>query len=198
MPDSVEARDVKRKPGPAPRPAAERFWPRVDMSGDCWLWTGPPDRDGYGKFTVTGSQRAFAHRFAYEQLVGPIPDGLQLDHLCRVPACVRPEHLEPVTCRENLLRGKTMAAARAAQTECHRGHPFDEKNTYVNKYGHRSCRLCNSEKSRRYYARRGRALRQAALVVLRADPPQPRHLTNSAGGHHNPREQAILGGDPSL
>jgi hypothetical protein len=79
-----------------------RFWARVDKSGDCWVWTGGR-RGRYGAFWVEGQQMG-AHRFAYELLVGPIPDGLTLDHLCCNPPCVNPGHLEPVTFRENGLR----------------------------------------------------------------------------------------------
>ena len=91
---------------------AERFWGKVDLDGPdgCWLWTASTDKDGYGQFGV-GSQidgtatMAKSHRWAHEHLVGPIPEGLQIDHLCRVRSCVNPGHLEPVTNRENLRRG---------------------------------------------------------------------------------------------
>ncbi len=89
----------------------ERFWAKVDRSGECWLWTGNVYRDGYGQFYVERRQ-VRAHRWAYESEVGPIPEGLVLDHLCRVRLCVRPSHLEPVTNRENLLRG--IAARKGA------------------------------------------------------------------------------------
>lgn len=87
----------------------ERFWAKVDRSGDCWRWTGALARGGYG-FAVVGSrddpQRyRNAHRFAYELSVGPIPEGLELDHLCRNRRCVNPAHLEPVTHSENMRRG---------------------------------------------------------------------------------------------
>src|SRR6266496_2265386 len=88
-----------------------RFWAKVDRSGGsraCWLWTGKTGRDGYGRIGLGGRGalvRVRAHRFAYELLIGPIPDGLQIDHLCRVRHCVNPAHLEPVTQRENILRG---------------------------------------------------------------------------------------------
>ncbi|MFI1562215.1 HNH endonuclease [Streptomyces sp. NPDC020490] len=83
-----------------------RFWARVDKTapGGCWVWTGSVESKGYGAPTINGAKRP-AHRVAYEDLVGPIPEGLHLDHLCRVRRCVNPEHLEPVTSRENALRG---------------------------------------------------------------------------------------------
>lgn len=108
--------------GPKRRDPAERFWEKIDLSGDCWIWTLAPNGraggygrgGGYGRFTVSYKPhvRVLAHRFAYEQLVGPIPEGMELDHLCRNTRCVRPEHLEPVTMRENRLR---MWAARKAE-----------------------------------------------------------------------------------
>jgi hypothetical protein len=81
-----------------------RFWEKVDKTDTCWLWTGSSDRLGYGRFSTWPSV-TLAHRFAYELLAGPIPDGLVIDHLCRTPSCVNPDHLEPVTQRENLRRG---------------------------------------------------------------------------------------------
>lgn len=100
----------------------DRFVAKVDnfdVDG-CWLWVGAIDKNtGYGRFHAGDGRRTVnAHRFAYETFVGPIPPGLDLDHLCRVRACVRPSHLEPVTRRENLLRGETLAAAHAANRDC--------------------------------------------------------------------------------
>jgi len=93
-------------------PLTDPFWTRVDMSGDdCWPWLGPLNETGYG--TVwRGGRKLKAHRVAYELAVGPVPDGLELDHLCRVRACVRPAHLEPVTHRVNLNRARSRSVAR--------------------------------------------------------------------------------------
>ena len=82
---------------------ARRFWPYVNCEGECWLWTGGKSLEGYGHFSVN-NRTVGAHRFAYEQFHGPIPAGLQLDHLCRNPSCVKPDHLEPVTPAENQRR----------------------------------------------------------------------------------------------
>lgn len=137
-----------------PRPSAEeRFWSFVEKNPDtgCWEWTGNKARGGYARFRSTGGPNVMAHRWSYEHYVGPIPEGLQIDHLCRVRNCVNPEHLEPVTCRENLLRGDTFQARNARKTHCKRGHPFDEANTYVMPTG-RECRACRGVRKREHAA----------------------------------------------
>lgn len=95
------------------RPEAERFWEKVDAAGVCWEWIGASHEAGYGRFNSAGRITP-AHRWAYEHLVGPIGDGLHLDHLCRNPPCVNPDHLEPVTPKENTMRGYG-AATRGAR-----------------------------------------------------------------------------------
>ncbi|TDD77726.1 HNH endonuclease [Actinomadura rubrisoli] len=96
------------------------------------------------------------HRFVYESLVGPIPEGLVLDHLCRVRACCNPAHLEPVTDRVNILRGASITAANARKTHCDHGHEFTSQNTYRHR-GRRLCRACNRDAVARYAAvRKGR------------------------------------------
>lgn len=107
----------------------------VSPSG-CWLWKKPTP-NGYGRVGLV-----WAHRLAYELLVGPIPTGLELDHLCRAPACVNPAHLEPVTHFENLRRGNGPAAINARKTHCIRGHGFTAENTYRPPSGDRRCRTC--------------------------------------------------------
>ena len=145
-----------KKPGRPPQPPQKRFWSKVDrQDAGCWPWTGSTDIHGYGVFKVQG-KLVRAHRFAYELLVGPIPDDLTLDHLCRNRACVNPADLEPVTRGENVLRGETIPAKNAAKTHCPRGHLYDAPNTYVDPAHKRVCRTCHRDKER---ARRG-------LVVL--------------------------------
>lgn len=96
-----------------PTPTTEkRFWAKVDV-GDCWEWTATRHPQGHGMFTPPQSNPVYAHRFAYELLVGPIPPGLTLDHLCRNRGCVNPDHLQPVTQRVNVLRGDAPAARTA-------------------------------------------------------------------------------------
>jgi hypothetical protein len=120
------------------------FWEQVDKSDGCWIWSGAFNGGGYGCFG-----RALAHRYAYELCMGPIPEGLDLDHLCRVRKCVNPAHLEPVTRAENVRRGLApsmggdASSARAAERRhCSHGHPWDAKNTYLWR-GTRRCRECN-------------------------------------------------------
>lgn len=120
---------------------------------ECWLWTGatagrPGARYGRiyaGERTEAGNPRgAQAHRVAYELFVGPIPKGLEIDHLCRTTLCVNPAHLEPVTYKENQRRGNSPMANQARQTHCKRGHALDETNTYV-WHNLRRCRRCNAD-----------------------------------------------------
>lgn len=118
----------------------------------CWDWTAYRDKDGYGSVKADGKMQ-LAHRHVYSVLVGPIPKGLTLDHLCRNRACVNPEHLEPVTQRVNTHRGNTAAARNAAKTHCVKGHPYDEANTYRNRKG-RFCRACGRDATRRYLQRK--------------------------------------------
>lgn len=131
----------------------ERILSRVgkDNLSGCWIWRGYLGSVGYGKFheTVCGEQITIgAHRASYEEFRGEIPNGYQIDHLCRNRACVNPEHLEAVSQRENVLRGIGRAAENHKKTQCVRGHDFDSKNTYIwlTKSGNtmRQCRKCNA------------------------------------------------------
>lgn len=124
--------------------------------GNCWLWTGALSKEGYGKFCIDRKNRG-AHVVAYEQVNGPVPDGLELDHLCRVRHCVRPSHLEAVTPQINQRRGNGFSGVNARKTHCPQGHPYAGENVFVSN-GKRICRICNRAKSMRsYYKRRGRA-----------------------------------------
>lgn len=119
-----------------------RFWGYVSKGTGCWEWRGKIDKStGYGRFKM-GGKSPTAHRLSYEWSVGPIPDGLVIDHLCRNRRCVNPAHLEPVTQQVNVLRGETIVAANAAKTECQNGHPLSGDNLAINVRGARVCRTC--------------------------------------------------------
>lgn len=122
---------------------------RVDPGG-CWLWTAAQDQKGYPLF-AWHRVLVKAHRFAYERMVGPIPKGLTLDHLCRVRNCVNPEHLEPVTNRVNVLRGRGVTAVNAIKTHCLRGHPLSGYNLYTPPGTNwRACRTCMVNQTREF------------------------------------------------
>lgn len=112
--------------------------------GGCWKWGAVVHtRTGYGRFWLDGRQ-ALAHRVAYELFVGPIPAGLQIDHLCMVRDCVNPDHLEPVTARTNTLRSNVARGEGSAVTHCPKGHPYAGDNLYLNpnRGNRRGCKAC--------------------------------------------------------
>ena len=127
-----------------------RFWEKVQATGFCWEWAAAKT-SGYG-VCWNGSKIYRAHRWAYEHLVGPIPAGMYVDHLCRNRSCVNPDHMELVTNAENIRRGQAgrlTGAKNRAKTECPQGHPYNADNTYVNPQGERSCRECARRRSSR-------------------------------------------------
>lgn len=133
----------------------------IDLNDDgCWLFTGSLNHQGYGVLSPDLRPR-IAHRFTYEVLVGSIPQGLTLDHLCRNRACVNPAHMEPVTMRENTLRGNGRSAVNARKTHCPRSHPLSGDNLYLSAEGERHCRQCRrdwgKERTARARARKARA-----------------------------------------
>lgn len=128
-------------------PWTERLWGRVVKTDTCWLWTGGATTKGYGTIVVEG-RKHYVHRFVYELMVGPIPDGLHIDHLCRVRNCVNPSHLEPVTNFENHRRTR--------QVLCRRGHVIE-----VRPNGRRRCMECGRINVREWRARAADTLREA-------------------------------------
>lgn len=147
---------------PYPQTPEERFWLRVEPTGFCWYWIGGKTKgsSGYGSF-YWGGKHTVAHRWAYEFLVGPIAEGLELDHLCRNHPCVNPDHLEPVTRAENVRRGRGPDVTRELRRQvtcCPQGHPYAGDNLYTDMKGARHCRLCRAEQARlRYHKQRGDA-----------------------------------------
>lgn len=132
------------------RTVLERFISKyipVTESG-CWLWIGSTNWRGYGEFSIAG-RLVGAHRAAHELLKGPIPEGLTIDHLCRVRCCVNPDHLEAVPHRINLLRASTFNARNAAITHCPQGHPYAGSNLILRKQrAGRACRECKNANQR--------------------------------------------------
>jgi hypothetical protein len=152
------------------RDPAVRFWSRVDVGHPlgCWWWTGKVAGNGYGKFplgrrVLDGDRREeYAHRFAYESLIGLIPPGMQLDHLCRNRICINPDHLEVVTPRENTRRG-----GPARKSVCVRGHELVGHNIYFSpSTGRRSCRTCRNTVLHRRYP-------ESQILELRDQLTQP-------------------------
>jgi HNH endonuclease len=141
------------RPQPTPR-QIKNFWAKVEITETCWVWTASRYPTGYGHLKFFG-KNAYSHRIAYQMLVGPIPEGLTLDHLCRNRICCNPDHLEAVSQRVNALRGQTVAAANAAKTHCPQGHEFLPTNTYVppKKPHARDCLECRRAAARRYRAK---------------------------------------------
>ena len=148
------------------------LWSKVDKTETCWLWTAAKNAYGYGIVRIAKKNR-YAHRHIYELLVGPIAVGLDLDHLCRVRNCVNPAHLEPVSRRENLLRGETISKRNADVTHCPQGHEYTPENTYVRRRKNRSgeirfCRACAIDKASHF--RRVRKQREHGRVLVPATP----------------------------
>jgi hypothetical protein len=126
---------------------------RVRRENDCLVWTAPLDKDGYGSFYLRRRNRR-AHRVAWYDMHGEIPDGMVINHICRNRACVNTQHLQVVTIRENVLKDSTtISAINARKTHCRKGHPFDR--VYKSSKGgkQRSCSICDAAKHRRLQAK---------------------------------------------
>jgi hypothetical protein len=163
----------------------------VDENG-CWLWRLYVRPNGYGQVAIGKPGIAYVHRAAHEAWKGPIPDGLQIDHLCRVRSCCNPEHLEAVTGRVNVLRGTGFSAQHAVATACPAGHPYDDANTYLRpgRYG-RDCRSCRQEVE---VADRRRRMAELKGIPVGVRPMPSIRLTSCPDGH--PRSGVNLYIDP--
>lgn len=152
--NTLDNRRVNLKEGSASRPALGRFSEKtIQRANGCIEWTGANNGAGYGQFFIDWQSgrnlSVLAHRWAYEYHIGPIPDGLSLDHLCRNTMCVNPAHLEPVTHQENTLRGVGVSAVHARKTSCINGHPFSGENLILRTNGKwRECRQCRRDRDR--------------------------------------------------
>lgn len=135
--------------------SVSRFWAKVQKTDHCWLWVAGTSK-GYGMFYCDGKVQV-AHLWIWEQVNGPVPEGLELDHAsskgCTSRNCVRLDHLEPVTHKENMLRGKGFASMNAQKTHCPKGHSYTGNNLYVNLNGWRSCKICKRADVRRFRIR---------------------------------------------
>jgi hypothetical protein len=153
------------KTGPKPIPILERMEKFImrDPNSGCWLWTGAILPIGYGRVgsDKTAGRSISAHRVMYEQMVGPIPNGHEIDHKCRVRACVNPAHMEPVTHAENMRRGNLH---RQIRTVCAKGHSLEGSGAYPSKSKRRLCRQCNLE-----YQMEWRAKRRKERAEIRAN-----------------------------
>jgi len=126
--------------------AGERFRAKYEVRANgCWEWIGALQTNGYGSFGVGAGKSMLAHRWSYEHHVGPIPDGLTIDHLCRNRRCVNPKHIEPVTIAENTRRGESPFAKNARATHCKRGHELTADNLRTRKDGRRQCKACQKQ-----------------------------------------------------
>ena len=136
----------------------ERFREKITMDPEsgCWRWRALTG-NGYGLFFFEGKYRR-AHRFSYEAFYGPIPEGMDIDHVCRVRNCVNPTHLRPVTERDNVLIGETVVAKNLAKTHCVHGHPLEGPEALLLEYmrPYRVCRICARANGRKFWAKKAK------------------------------------------
>ena len=148
----------------------------IDLGAPCWLWQGGGNGNGYGRTGhMSDGKQWYAHRYMWTTMRGPIPEGMTIDHLCRVTACVNPQHLEVVTMRENILRGNSACAVNARKTHCPRGHEFTPENIAWDR-GRRGCRICKRLKDAR---RPSRAVSQSSVTEHERETRQEICLDNA-------------------
>lgn len=144
----------------------------------CWITDVAPNSSGYSYKRVNGTKLPY-HRYLYQLFMGPVPSALQLDHLCRNRWCVNPDHLEPVTRRENILRGISFSAINARKKECPHGHSYEEESVNVQLYKQRICRTCKAEANVRY--RRSREGSSVNHYQAKTTSDAPRVLRDGFG-----------------
>ena len=151
-----------------------RFWGNVNQHDvansdplQCWPWK-KPRKHGYGRIFYRGKELQ-AHRVSYELINGVIPDGCEIDHLCRNPSCIKPSHMEAVPSKENTRRGIGPTAINAAKTACPQGHPYTLENTYLPPRGGRYCRICKREKMRVLQAKKRATARTYRATLAAKD-----------------------------
>lgn len=136
--------------------ADSHFWPNVDKSGECWMWTGSKTPRGYGRLTVRQQGSEYAHRFSFRLHGGALGTGVECCHSCDNPSCVRPDHLFAGTHSDNMRDASRKGRTRntfAATSHCKNGHPWTDENTYIQSNGRRGCRPCTRELQRQWALR---------------------------------------------
>ena len=173
---------------PRKRPPIDRLLEKVIITdGGCAEWTEFVESNGYARIWVDG-KNVLAHRWSYEHHIGPIPEGLTIDHLCRTKACVNPFHMEPVTLEENVRRAEHANEFQSSKTHCPKGHPYDEMNTYTNAGG-RYCLVCKRASARAYYERNRDAVIERARQWSTSNPERARDLSRDRQRRYQERQR---------
>lgn len=162
-----------------------RFWNKVEKTETCWIWKASDQGNGYGQFW-TGKRVMVAHKFLYELMKGPVPIGLVLDHLCRNRRCVNPDHLEIVTFKENLLRGKFADGRFRRSNFCKNGHEYTVENTWRYPLG-KKCRICNKEQATKFRSRQPKKIDKRTILKTHCKNGHEYTLSNTRINHRPDR-----------
>lgn len=163
---TADERAARRRLVSRGAPMAERIWAWIRITdAGCWEWRGKRNHGGYGRICVSQAKGdAQVHRISYETFVGPIPDGAEIHHRCGNRPCCNPEHLEPVSTRENQSHTNSPVARNMRATHCVKGHPLQGENLYVTPDGRRQCRECQRARGRDYAARQSQSDQKAGHI----------------------------------